>query len=83
MQHHTIDHALTFIYSLLVNLVLLTLTVMIQLPKQNLEVAARGVLKNIANFMGKHLCWSLFFGTLQAFRPATLLKRNSYTGAFL
>ena len=31
------------------------------------------VLKNFAIFTGKHLCWS---------RPATLSKRNSYTGVF-
>ena len=44
---------------------------------------AGGVLKNFANFTWKHLSWSLFFKKLQAFRPATLLKRDSYTGAFL
>ena len=36
-----------------------------------------------ANFTGKHLCWSLFFTKLQAFRPATLLKIDSYTSVFL
>ena len=40
-------------------------------------------LKFFANFTGKHLCWSLFFTKLQAFRPATLLKIDSYTGVFL
>ena len=44
---------------------------------------AGGVLKNFANFTWKHLCWSLFFTKLQAFRPATLLKRDTYTGVFL
>ena len=29
-----------------------------------------GVLKNFANFTGKHLCWSLFLISLQDFRPA-------------
>ena len=43
----------------------------------------RGVLKKFANFMGKHLYWSLFLIKLQAIRPATLLKRNSSTGVFL
>ena len=33
-------------------------------------------LKFFANFTGKHLCWSLFFTKLQAFRPATLLKKT-------
>ena len=41
------------------------------------EAATRGALKTLANFTGKHLCWSLFFTKLQAFRPATLLKRDS------
>ena len=30
-----------------------------------LEAAARGVLKNVAIFTGKHLCWSLFLIKLQ------------------
>ena len=41
------------------------------------------VLKNFAKFTRKHLCWSLFSIKLQALRPATLLKRDSDTGAFL
>ena len=41
------------------------------------------VIKNLANFTGKHLCWSLFFTKLQVFRPGTLLRRDSYTGFFL
>ena len=36
-----------------------------------------GVQKNFAIFIGKHLCWSLFLIQLQAWRPATLLKRDS------
>ena len=32
--------------------------------------------KNFANFIGKHLFWSLFLIKLQAFRPATLLKKK-------
>ena len=42
-----------------------------------------GVLKKIANFTGKYLCWSLFLIKLQASRPATLLRRDSNTGVFL
>ena len=38
-------------------------------------------LKNFANFTGKHLCWSLLFIKLQAFKA--LLKRDSNTGVFL
>ena len=37
-----------------------------------------GVLKNFANFIGKHQCWSLFL-----IGPATLLKRDSKIGVFL
>ena len=33
-----------------------------------------GVLKNLANFTGKHLCWNLFLIKLQALSPVTLLK---------
>ena len=39
--------------------------------------------KNFAIFAGKHLCWSLFLIKLQAFRPATSLKRNSDTEVLL
>ena len=41
------------------------------------------LLKNFAIFTGKQLCWSLFLIKLQAFRLATLLKRDSNTGVFL
>ena len=43
----------------------------------------KGVLKNFAVFTGKHLCWNLLLIKLQAFRPATLLKRDSNKGVFL
>ena len=36
--------------------------------------------KNFAIFTGKHLCWSLFFIKLQAFRLVTSLKRDSSKG---
>ena len=42
----------------------------------------KAVLKNSAIFTGKHLRWSLFLMKLQAFSPATLLKRDSSTGFF-
>ena len=32
--------------------------------------------KNFAKFTGKHLFWGLFLMKLQAFRPATFLKRT-------
>ena len=37
----------------------------------------------LRNFTGKHLCWSLFLIKSVAFRPVTLLKRDSNTGVFL
>ena len=37
-------------------------------------------IKNFAIFTGKHLCSGLFLIKLQAFRPATFLKRDSNTG---
>ena len=40
-----------------------------------------GVLKSFANFIGKHLCWSLLFKKLAGSRPAALLKKAS-TQAF-
>ena len=42
----------------------------------------KAVLINFAIFTGKPLCWSLFFNT-QAFRPATLFKRDSNSGVCL
>ena len=42
-----------------------------------------GVFKNFTKFTGEHLCWSLFLKRLQAWKPATLLKRDSNTGVFL
>ena len=59
------------------------LTILTQLPGQNSEAAAKGVLKKFENFTRKQLCWSPFFTKLQAFRPAMLLKRDSYKGVFL
>ena len=39
-----------------------------------------GVRKNLANFTGKHLCWSLFAGLkIRKF----LIERGSNTGVFL
>ena len=34
------------------------------------------VLKNFANFKGKHLCWSLFLIKLQVFKP--IIKRPQH-----
>ena len=58
-------------------------TILTKPPEQNSEAAAGGILKNSANFTGKHLCWSLSFTKLQVFRPVKVIKRDSYTGVFL
>ena len=58
------------------------------LQKQSLEMLykKKAVLKICTTFPGNHLCWTLFLDSLfklqtfQAFRPATLLKRDSKTG---
>ena len=42
----------------------------------------KGILKISAKFTRKHLCWRLFSIRLQAFKPETLLKRDTNTGAF-
>ena len=42
-----------------------------------------GVFKNFSIFTGKQLCWSVFLIKLQAWRPETLLTRDSNTGSFL
>ena len=42
-----------------------------------------GVLENLTNSIGKHLCWSLFLIKLQALRSATLLKSDCSTAVFL
>ena len=82
MQYHNTDHTLTFIHWLTVHLTLLTLTIMTLPLEQNSEAATGDVLKNLSNFTGKRLCWSLIFTMLQAFGPATLLK-DSCIGVFL
>ena len=43
----------------------------------------KGVLKNLAIFTAKHVCWSLLLIKLQTFRPEILSKRDSNTDAFL
>ena len=41
------------------------------------------VLKNLADFTGTYLCWSLFFNKVGGLIPATLFKRDSNAGVFL
>ena len=43
----------------------------------------KGILKNFANFTGKHLHWNFFLKKRQAVWAAALLKRDSDTGIFL
>ena len=43
----------------------------------------KGVLRNFTKLTGKRLCHSLFFNKVAGLRPATLLKRDYGTGAFL
>ena len=44
----------------------------------------KAVLKNLAILIEKYLCWSLFLiNLLQAYKPATLLQRDSNTGVFM
>ena len=42
----------------------------------------KGVLRNFANFIGKHRCQSLFFNKLAYLRPATLLKKETLGRCF-
>ena len=55
--------------------------------KQSPEVfCKKGVFKIFANFTGKHKCFGSLFNKLaglHAFRPATLLNRDSIPGGFL
>ena len=46
--------------------------------KQPPEVfCKKGVLKNFAKFIGKHLCQSLLFNKVAGLRPATVLKKET------
>ena len=48
-----------------------------------LDVFSRkGVLRNFANFTGKHLCQSFFFNKVANLRPATLLKKRLWHMCF-
>ena len=48
-----------------------------------MKIKQLGSLKDFVIFTGKHLFWSLFLTTLQAWTSATLLKRGSNTWVFL
>ena len=43
----------------------------------------KAVLKNVAKFTRKNLCWSLLLIDLLASKPATFLRRDSNTSVFL
>ena len=56
------------------------LKIRVKRQKQPLKLfCKKGVLRNFANFTGKHLCWSLFLIELQTFKLAALFKRDSNT----
>ena len=42
----------------------------------------KGVLKNFAKIVGKHLCQSLLFKKVAGLRPATLLKNETLAQVF-
>ena len=54
-----------------------------QLKQPFTDVLQNSVLKNFTIFTEKHLRWSFFLIKLQAWKPATLLKRVSNLGVFL
>ena len=41
-----------------------------------------GILRNFANFTGKHLCQALFFNKVAGLRPATLFKNRLWHKCF-
>ena len=43
----------------------------------------KAVLKNLAILIEKYLCLNLLLINLQAYKPATILQRDSNTGVFL
>ena len=47
------------------------------------EFCKKGVLKNLANFTEKHLCWRRFFDKVASLQPASFLKRDPNSSAFL
>ena len=49
----------------------------------NVKTATGRVFKNLANFIGKHLCWSLILMKLQQIMPAALQKLDFNTHVFL
>ena len=40
------------------------------------------VLKNFADFPGKHLCWSLFFDNIAALKTCGFIKKDTPTQVF-
>ena len=52
-------------------------------PPEVQEVVTAAVIKNFANFTGKHLCWSNFLNKVAGRQPASILKRDSNGSAFL
>ena len=85
MQHDAIDHTndvtRTFLHWLLI-IIYLHLKFW-HSRRSRIRKQPPELFLKILQITRKHLCWSLFFTKLPAFRPATLLKRYSYKGVFL
>ena len=58
------------------SLVATTMLISVALQKQMPSLFARVILKNFANFTGKHLCWSLLFNKVASQKPPALLKNR-------
>ena len=87
IKRHYLIHLFT-VFKIVESLqcILKTRYLRIYLDKLNLNRSRRsqmffkiGVLKNIANFTGKHLCWSLFLIKLQAYEICEILKNTLFT----
>ena len=76
MQRHTIDHTLTFTHWLLIYILLTAARAEFRSSRQIFSY-------KFCKFHRKTPVLDLFFTTLQAFRPATLLKIDIFTGNFL
>ena len=80
IHHHVIGHTLTFIHWLLMIIYLQFW----RSRRSGIQKQPPEVFLKILQIWQESTCVGVFFFTkLQAFRPATLLKRDFYTGVFL
>ena len=63
------------IHWLLIHLILLTLIIMTQTPKQNSDAAAGGVLKNFAIFTEKKIYVGVFFYKVASLQNCIVIKK--------